>query len=226
MTDTWIPVGILPTGPQGESALGLRLRGQVAVVPDLVPPSPPPQPRDAWFDGNGLLWVYGDGLLADLGLPGTQGAVGPQGPQGAAGPLGRTTRYARVQKTVAQAIANATWSTVTFNAASFDPSNMWNGVGALTIPQAGLYLVTFGGQFQAAGGQAVMFALYKNTVNVRNGIILNSAGWGGQPTAHTNSDIIENAVGDILQLWAYQNTGANLNVNSAYLSVTLLSEAA
>lgn len=99
-----------PQGPQGPPGIEIegdwiRLLGQVPVVPDDLftlerPPGTPyvPQMGDAWWDGNGTLWVFGDDDFwwleigagsGSTGTQGPQGAPGAAGPQGAQGAMGR-----------------------------------------------------------------------------------------------------------------------------------------
>lgn len=220
---TWETVETVrgPQGPQGFN--NIRLRGRVNVVPNDVPTVPPPQRGDAWFDASDVLWVRGDESLGLFGLPGRHGNTGAQGAQGAVGPISnRGDNYCRVSRGAiawpVNLVARVPWQSATFN-----PSGMFDPLlpTAVGIKVAGLYLVEWGGQAQSVAGGGEHFLLFQNGVRIRNGMTLNTSGFGGQPTSHMNNDVVLCKIGDFFTV-SFQTIGTGKQLNNAYLSVGLL----
>lgn len=119
---------------------------------------------------------------------------------------------ARVHRTTAQAIANATGSAIIFNSTRYDTSALWSGSNPtrLTCSVAGRYLI--GGSIEFAVGSAGI-----RQISIR----LN----GTTPIAPQNSSHPANrlvvatvyslAVGDYAELLVYHENGSSLDILSS-----------
>ena len=142
------------------------------------------------------------------------GATAPEWKTPAAG--GSTFVGCSLTKSANQSISNTTNTAITFDTELEDTDSFHSTVtntSRITIPagKAGFYLIS--GQINYAS----------NATGVRHGNIykngsLLSAAWlmgatNGDWTGGSVSQIVELAVNDYVELFAYQNSGGNLNIN-------------
>jgi len=120
---------------------------------------------------------------------------------------------ANVRLSGAQSIPNGTTTTVSWGTEVYDTAGMWDAGNptVLTVTRAGLYLVTGNLSF-AAGTGARVGRLYRNTTGIASQAWSESVGVATEiaATAH-----VACAVGDLLSMVAYQNSGAALNINDS-----------
>jgi hypothetical protein len=128
------------------------------------------------------------------------------------------------------AIANTTNVIIQWDTADFDPTGMWNGVGAFTVKIPGIYLVAWQCSLPTGGsgtGAVMQANLYRNGAAAQgaNG----SIGTTGGPFGGTSggSRLLPLVVGDTLQTNLYQTSGASLNLSvgraTSFMSAMLLS---
>lgn len=155
----------------------------------------PPRPgAGVWYatDGNDVLIL---------------GMMAPEGPP-----------VARLQVTAATAIVTSTNTTLTFGSVLTDPWEMNSGSTALRAPVAGIYDIS---AWAAWASNA--------TGNRRADILINGVGpkfyarsmaANGIGNAHVTNLVWPLAQGDLVTMRVFQNSGADLNLNDAILSMT------
>lgn len=151
---------------------------------------------------------------------GTAGQVlqvnsGATAPEWATPVSGTTFVGASVYRGAAQSISNATATALTFDNETFDTntfhSNVTNNT-RMTVPsgKAGKYLVTGVTYFtNNATGQRIVY-IYKNGSNVIGTIQQGIS--GSIDCVVQTSFVLDLAVNDYVELYAYQNSGGSLNV--------------
>ena len=125
---------------------------------------------------------------------------------------------AKVYKSAAQSIPNATWTTLTFDSESFDTDafhdNSTNN-SRITIPsgKAGKYAVQWQTVWasNATGGRNTR--LLKNGTNTAYGTWMNAL--SGDPTSTNNNALLNLAVGDYLELLIGQGSGGALDASAS-----------
>lgn len=179
--------------------------GQAMIVPatgewdeDAVPAyylgEYPPRP-------GGACWYASDGRDRII-----LGAVAPEGPP-----------FARLKLTAASAITTGANTIVTLTTQSDDPWNMNSGNTAIQAPVPGLYSIT---GWAAWASNATGVRRCEILVNGAGPVFYSrdaaGSGVGNAQVAHMEWPLSK---GDIVQLRVTQNSGADLNLNDAYLAV-------
>lgn len=112
-----------------------------------------------------------------------------------------------------QSIGNGAVTTIALNVESFDPTGMHDNAtnnSRLTMPIAGIYLITANVQWPTAAGTRQL----KIQRNASQDIAYNwvTATTGGQPT-HQNLSVLHNfAAADWVEMVVYQDSGGALNL--------------
>lgn len=110
-------------------------------------------------------------------------------------------------------ILDLTTTAVQFNTEVFDTNSAFDtSTYRFTVPsgQAGKYLITVSVRFQAFSSNRKEINLYKNGSNFYS---FENAGTGGGPYDTVNGSIIMNlAVADYIQMFAYQDSGATRQI--------------
>lgn len=124
----------------------------------------------------------------------------------------------RVYHNTTQSIPDATETSVAFNAERFDPTGMHDTAtlnGRITIATAGIYVVSFSGEFAAAIDYPHMYALCrKNGTTVVGRSTANRHDSGdGSPAAVSFSFVDKFDAADYLEIRVYQNNTANVARN-------------
>lgn len=120
-----------------------------------------------------------------------------------------------VESTIAQAVANQTWTPINFDLEILDTANMHaaGNPSRITIPVAGIYRLSGGVAFTSntAGARSTSWAL--------NGTIFGGAmAWQGGISAGAfqlpaMAVVTTFAAGDYIELRVYQNSGVSINTN-------------
>jgi hypothetical protein len=110
------------------------------------------------------------------------------------------------------AIAHAVWTTIQFSAAGSNNFGMWSSgnPGYVTIPVAGIYLVTGGVAYAPNGAGSRMISIWKNNL-VLTPLEIKAAHPSSNTTVHTVNLIQPLGAGDAIQLTTYQDSGVSLN---------------
>lgn len=158
------------------------------------------------------------------------GAItGPPGPQGVPGNSIDAKTAARLYRATPFAVASGTWQKLLLDTVSYD-------IGAHLDPMNGRYVCPLDGYYHVDGewlggvgantGQQseLLAAVYKNGVRYTTGAPCIQAATTGVDAGSAVSDIIPCKAGDYLELWAFQLTGAALNLYASgglfnYMSV-------
>jgi hypothetical protein len=115
-------------------------------------------------------------------------------------------------KSANQAIVTATLTPVTFDTETFDTDTMHSTVSntsRITIQTAGTYLVTGQLAWATAAAKGGKILLYKNGSVYQTGIVITSATYYTHPNI---TCIMQLAVNDYVEFYAYQDSGSNLNI--------------
>lgn len=156
----------------------------------------PPRP-------GGACWYASDGRDRIV-----LGMMAPDGPP-----------YARLRITSATAIVTGTNTTLTLPVVSDDPWNMNSANTALSAPLPGLYdIAAWASWASNATGNRRLEIL----VNGSNQIYARDAAASGVGNAQFANLVWPLAKGDLVSLRVLQNSGADLNVSDANLSMTLV----
>lgn len=122
--------------------------------------------------------------------------------------------YASARKTTAQAIPTGSWTAFDWTSRSASSNGITLGNDGLTIVVPGLYQITASVDFVSNATGQRHCALYINgAVSVQ--------GTGGDAAAGSDisrlmvSTVVPLAVGDLVNVYAYQSSGANLNTSAA-----------
>lgn len=124
----------------------------------------------------------------------------------------------RVRRTTAQSIPTATSTALLWDTKDYDTSpngNMWvaGAPGNLVAPVAGKYRATFSGQFSInATGARILFWIL-------NTVVKGTFHGSGNATWYVGGTVdfeAAMAAGDVLSAYAYQASGAALNIDMAY----------
>jgi len=171
------------------------------------------------FDAAGDL-VYGTGADTFTKLPlGTAGQVlkvnsGATAPEWGAAAAAATFVGCRLTKSADQTISNATNTAITFNGEDFDTDGFHNNVtnnSRITIPSGkdGKYLFTVSGYWadNATGT--------RTTVLYKNGSIIAKARCIWRREGLGLSAVLSLVATDYIELFVYQDSGGNLDVNDA-----------
>lgn len=181
--------------------------GQAMIVPatgewdeDAVPAyylgEYPPRP-------GGACWYASDGRDRII-----LGAVAPEGPP-----------YARLRITSATAIVTATNTTLTLPVVSDDPWNMSSANTALSAPVPGLYDIA---AWVSWASNATGNRRTEILINGSNQIFARDAAASGVGNAQFANLVWPLNKGDLVSLRVLQNSGANLDVNDANLTMTFV----
>lgn len=129
---------------------------------------------------------------------------------------GSTFSGAKVYKTTTQSISNATATAVTFDAETFDVDGYHSTVSntsRMTVPsgKAGYFLLTSNLRYanNSTGGRSIDF--YKNGTRIAGTY---QPTVSGSSVAYSASTVINGTVGDYFEVYAYQESGGALNINS------------
>lgn len=134
-------------------------------------------------------------------------------PSGAVTAAGQADISARVTRSTAQSIANATETAISFDTVRWDTDGMWDAANAtrLTCQTAGKYLIVGNVRFAgAAGGYRQAGIKINGTATylaIDKSSSLDSATVDLNPVA-----VYDLAAGDFIELYVFQNSGGNLNV--------------
>lgn len=125
---------------------------------------------------------------------------------------------AKVYATAAQSLATATYTAVLFDSEEFDTDSMHStttSTSRLTINTPGLYEVRALLNFVANGSGVRYGRFYKNNAvaTPAEGVVAGIAS-AGTVTAIEMSSEIQCAAGDYLEVFAYQSSGAALNLQN------------
>lgn len=116
------------------------------------------------------------------------------------------------EMTASQNIANATDSLITWGAETLNQGFTTTTTSAITIPEAGNYLITFQWQWanNATGIRGLKITL--NSVTVGTGSILSNTlpVVSNNESAHQISSVIDFAGGEILRAYVFQSSGGAL----------------
>ena len=131
-----------------------------------------------------------------------------------AAPSGASFKGVRLEKSSSQAVANTTYTSITYDVETFDTDGFHSTVSntsRITIPTGlgGYYLVAFQMTWTANGSGFRLARIYRNNTTA---VYL---------TSITGSSVIANSIvgtttlnlsaGDYIELQGYQDTGGNLN---------------
>lgn len=124
----------------------------------------------------------------------------------------------RVYHNTTQAVADATETSLVFNSERHDPAGMHSTVtntGRITITDAGVYMVSFSGEFTAGTDYLCLYSLCRlngTTVIGRSPTARHDSGDGSSP-ATSFAFLYKFAAADYIEVRAYQNNGANTSRN-------------
>ena len=154
-----------------------------------------------------------------LTMPTTDGTVITN--NSAVGDLPKGPAFSLV-KTSHQTISTATNTLVTFDSIEFDVTSDADLTNNRVVPSVeGYYLIDFNFRFSGItdGGQILSY-IYKNGSEIKRGMQYNNGAAAG---AHGNSThlLYFNGTTDYLNVYIYQNTGANKNLISGSQYTTL-----
>jgi len=121
---------------------------------------------------------------------------------------------ARVYRSTAQSIPNATETAVSFDTERFDYDNMWSAASPtrITINTAGVYVVTGAIQWATISSGHAYVAL---RVNGTTYIATQRSSAPGTTLPLTIAGIWEFSVGDYVEMMVHQASGAALNLNAS-----------
>jgi hypothetical protein len=114
--------------------------------------------------------------------------------------------YARVWRSAALSVPNATSTVVVFDQVDVNVGGMWTGGDHLTVQQAGVYLVGGAFGFPASAGGArreIWLDAGFYAANENRAI-------GGQSANMTITVLLSCGAGAVLKLWVYQDSGGAL----------------
>lgn len=162
----------------------------------------------------------GDDLTAHLG------ATDPHGDRAYADGL-TAHRGARVYHSAVQTLATAVTVTLAFDSEVHDDGGFHAAINnsRITAPEAGAYLVLAAVQFAANDTGLRQLSVLHNgaTVALSNA---NAVATGGIPTRIQISTLLRLAVGDYVQLAAYQSSGSDVSItqgsNTTWFAATKL----
>jgi hypothetical protein len=120
---------------------------------------------------------------------------------------------ARVQRTSAQSLANATATAISFASTRYNVGTLWSA-GAptrLTAAQAGVYLIT-GHVIYAANATGIRTTTIRANAGADLAGLSNMAVTNGDGTQHSISCVYELAAADYVELVCYQTSGGALDV--------------
>ncbi|MBI4570277.1 MAG: hypothetical protein HY719_17935, partial [Planctomycetes bacterium] len=128
------------------------------------------------------------------------------------------SHVARMTRNAAQSIPNNAWTKVAFDTETFDVG----GVADAAVNQrfdalrAGKYQVSAGWTIENAldSNRLMRAAIYRNGVNVRT-VGYNSTVNNVAVASCEVSDVLDLAVGDIVEMYVFQNNGAALNTSAS-----------
>lgn len=188
-------------GPVGPAGLGLPgVDGEDGV--------------DGWMGPRGLTGATGAGIVFGLAQDGEDGEIGFPGASvaGAAGAAGSVSGCAFHNTT--QALVTATFTALNFNSEDFQTGTLHSTVtnnSRVTIATAGVYCFTGTVAFAAnATGQRVI-VIKVNGTTYYDKLAFPNNGAGNTFEAQITK-LLSLAAGDYVELFAYQDSGGNLNV--------------
>jgi hypothetical protein len=129
---------------------------------------------------------------------------------------GSTFVGVRLTKSATQSLANNTGTKITWDTETYDTDgfhSLVTNTSRITIPsgKAGYYSITATGAFGANATGQRYFAFYKNgTMEL---VYARNAGYSAADLAASGTAILNLAVGDYIELEAFQNSGGALQFN-------------
>lgn len=168
--------------------------------------------------------VYGDitGELSDVYTLKYFTATGTP-VTGASVPLEQV--YCYVRRTTTQSIPNNTTTIVQFDSTISETHEMHNPVtnnSRIVAPSDGYYLVSFTGHFVATTAQ-VIFSLLHSSSGQKTAIgDFPSSEFGGTSKVKTGSSLLYFSKGQYIEMRAYQNSGASLNLSNTWTQLTMI----
>jgi len=169
---------------------------------------------------GGLLVGTGSGTVSELAVGSntqvlTADSTTATGLKWAAATASSTFAGVRLYNTVDQSIANNTEVALTWSAETYDTDNFHStstNTSRITIPsgKAGYYLFTGNLNYNKNATGERFIILKKNNTKVNQQSYGNFG--SGAYTDVNISDVINLAVGDYIELFAYQSSGASLNI--------------
>lgn len=128
----------------------------------------------------------------------------------------------RVKRTAAQTISDTTFTTINWDAEDYDTAAMHDNAtnnSRMTAPTAGKYLLTVVISFDTSG---VGFRKLAYTINGGANIMLKTDKVQGTVPQRTHGSTVENlAANDFIEIRVDQNSGGDLDVQSAQSHATL-----
>lgn len=124
----------------------------------------------------------------------------------------------RVYHNTTQSVADVTETTVAFNAERYDTAAMHDTVtnnSRITIPAAGLYAVSFSGEFGAGTDYLCLYSICRlnaGTIIGRSSTARHDSG-DGSPAATSFGFTYKFVAGDFIEVRMYHNNGANVARN-------------
>ena len=139
------------------------------------------------------------------------------------GPIGGQEVGAVAYRDTAQTIPTGTYTQVQFVGTRYDTHGLWSSASShlLTAPVAGKYIVQGTLQFVYNTSGIRQCAIVKRTPSGSMYVSRQGVGAQGQPL--DVGGLIDMNAGDTVELWAYQNSGGNLDLNVATTTPVLLS---
>lgn len=122
--------------------------------------------------------------------------------------------YASARKTTAQAIPTAAWTALDWTSRSASSRGVTLGNDGFTTVVPGLYQVEAAIDFVSNATGQRHCAIYVNGAAAWQGVGGDAAA-GGDVTRLAASAILELTVGDLVNVYLYQSSGANLNTSAA-----------
>lgn len=135
--------------------------------------------------------------------------------------VGTSSYYAEVTNSAPLSLANATWTLITWDTETFDPSGLHSTVtnkGRINVPVTGKYFAVFQVAFNASGAGDRFVSIEKNGNGVESGAGATRLGvmQPGAPSATFQGffPLIwfgSLTAGDYIEAFAYQSSGGALN---------------
>lgn len=126
---------------------------------------------------------------------------------------------AQLRQTTAQTITNNTWTAVTFGAEDVDTHSghsTSSNTSRFTIPLDGTYLLAGGVSYAANATGQRWCRWYKNGTELDGGGANINANSSGQTLMVAKTLQVVLAVGDYVELWAFQSSGVSLDTYVAF----------
>lgn len=126
-------------------------------------------------------------------------------------------------RNTAQAITNATWTTINFDQEEWDSGGLHStssNPSRFTISTSGKYVVIayVAFAFNGSGRRGTLFRVNGGGTD-RNPTLLNPTTTGTANFGLTNSTVMSFSAGDYLEVFAWQDSGGSLNVPNANMQL-------